>query len=259
MQRYLSIVLNESCTTSKTLISKENYELDKYIIKNFYNSEQVREYFKKEINSFIENNSHLITSIERNTGKKYRGQIVILQSREDGTLKRIKVLYKDDIKNIKNNYISNQEFMKQFIYNYKKYFSEYIIDKTKYTLSDSTYKRLMTEWQKQAEDSESIYEIYRDILKFSETKKNILKSQQKENIVEQPNNQYCQTNFQIEDDDKYDPDWDFHPDLDDIARGKYIEEDVTIQYNEDDDDNEIIKTKTKTKTLNNPNQLSFFD
>lgn len=256
MERYLSIVLNESCTLSKTLIAKEKYELDKYIIKNFDNSEKVREYFKKEIDMFMANNSNLITSIEHNTGKKYRGQIVILQVCENGTLKRIKVLYKTDIKNIKNNYISNQDFMKQFIRYYKKYFSEYIINKTKYTLSDSAYKRLIAEWQRQIESSENIYEIYRDIIKFAETKNNHFKLQQNKIIIEENNKKNIENNFMNENDDKYDPDWDFHPDLDDIVRGKYIEDDATIQYN---DDYEIKNEKVKKKKLELPGQISFFD
>ena len=258
MQRYLSIVLNESCTVSKTLVAKENYDLDKHILKKFDNSEQVREYFKNEIEIFMQENANLIASIEQNTGKKYRGQIVILQVREDSSLKRIKVLYKEDIKNIKNSYLSDQAFMRQFIYHYKKYFSEYIINKTRYFLSESVYKRLIAEWHKQIETSENVYEVYRAILKFSETKKEILKQEQQKQVLETINNQ-PKINFG-EDEDTHDPDWDFHPDLDDIARGKYVEDESVIQYVEDDyDTEEKSKQKTKTKHIELPNQLSFFD
>jgi len=102
MERYLSIVLSEDCHISKTLMADNSYELDKYIYDHFKNSEQVRQKYSLQISSFLDENRNLIHSIEDKTNKMYRGQIVILEVNEDGTLKRIKVIYKSDVMRIKN-------------------------------------------------------------------------------------------------------------------------------------------------------------
>ena len=97
MERTLSLVLDEDCKLSLTLMKDDAVKIDEFTTKKFENSEQIREYYKKQIDEFLEQNKNYINSITRNTGRKFRGRIVILESREkNGNLDYVekRVLYK---------------------------------------------------------------------------------------------------------------------------------------------------------------------
>lgn len=259
MQRYLSIVLDEKCNISHTLIADNNYELDQYIYNHFKDSEQIRTVFKPQIEYFLNSNKTLIHNIEDKNGKMYRGQIVILQVNEDGTLKRIKVIYKKDVEKIKKELLTNQEFMKKFVYANRRYFSDFIYYNIKKLQSKTYYDNMMREFYKNIKTTANFFEFCRSILKYDELQpKKDVDNLHKSSLIlkkslNENNNEYQ---------DSYDPDFDFHPDLDDIASGKYSEDEEFISgfdLEEDIDcDKKTIKHKIKTYKKD-PDQLSFFD
>ncbi len=100
MERTLSLVLDDEDKISLTLMKKEANDIDDFTTKNFENSDQIREYYQREIEKFLEENKNYIETISKKTGKKFRGRIVILESRElDKSLYFVekRVLYKKHI------------------------------------------------------------------------------------------------------------------------------------------------------------------
>lgn len=96
MERTLSLVLDSENKVSLTLMKEDAYLIDKFTSK-FYDSDEIRAYFKIMIDEFLENNKTMIEQIQKKTGKKYRGHIVLIQAinnRRELTLERTKVLYK---------------------------------------------------------------------------------------------------------------------------------------------------------------------
>ncbi len=258
MKRYLSIVLDKNCNISKTLIEDENYYLDRYISCNFNDSTDVRKKFDLIISNFLKNNSSFIEQIEKKNNKKYNGQIVILGVLDDGTLKRIKVIYKKDLFVIKNEFLKDQEFMRSFINDYKKYFSGYIINKSKRYLSKTDYQYMIGEWYRNIKENKNYFEICRDLLKYREiylSNKKIVQnvSNKNDNISD-----FVNTNILGNDqDDKYDPDIEYYPDLDELEKKKYS----SVEDYRYEEENEYIDVceKVKTKIKQIPGQISFFD
>lgn len=259
MQRYLSIVLDEKCNISHTLMFNDNYDLDQYIYNNFEDSEKIRTAFKSQIEDFLNSNKTLIHNVEDKNGKMYRGQIVILQVNEDGTLKRIKVIYKKDVEKIKNELLTNQQFMQKFVYDNRKYFPDFIYCKTRKLQSKTFYDNMMREFYKNIKTSTNFFEFCRSILKYAEFQKKKDADNLSEPSLTLRFSLNEHNNFEQ---DSYDPDLDFHPDLDDIERGKYFEDQEFISgfdLKEDIDyDKKNIKPKVKTYKKD-PEQLSFFD
>lgn len=259
MKRYLSIVLDELCITSKSLIVDESCNLDRYILNKFSSSEDIRKCFHNEISIFLNNNANLIKSIEGRINKLYRGQIVILEVLENGSIKRVKVIYKKDIQKIKNEYLPDQNLMRKFIMYNHKYFSRYIINNTKRILSDTSYKRMIGEWYKSIKDGNDFFEICRSILKFVD----LNKKQEKEynQYIGVTSNNVTYNNEEDILDDNYDPDLDFHPDLDDVLLGRYSTEDDNFESHDNEvvDDSSKEKIKVKRKKMEIAGQMSFFD
>lgn len=97
MERTLSLVLDDECKISLTLLKADSNDIDDFTTKKFENSEQIRDYFKGEITKFLDENNGYIESVTKKTGKKFRGRIVILEAKEqDSSLYFIekRVLYK---------------------------------------------------------------------------------------------------------------------------------------------------------------------
>ncbi len=250
MQRYLSMVLDNLCMVSKTLIQLDSYELDKYISSKFNNSSEVREYFYKVIDKFLIDNKSLIDSVEKRTKKHYAGQIVILSVLNDGSMMRVKVIYKKDLKKIKDEYINNQELMQGFINKHKIYFSNYIINKTKRLLSKSDFEYTIYEWYRGIKNSKNYFEMCRDLIKYKD-----LYTFSKNNIKVYNINKMS---YDVDIDKEYDPDIDYHPDLDELAKQKYDNDDETVYCDDEFDSNEQFK-KIKIKRKELPGQISFFD
>lgn len=257
MKRYLSIVLDKNCNISKTLLEDDSYYLDRYICSNFNDSNEIRNKFDFVISNFLKNNIKFIEQVEKKNNKKYNGQIVILSALDDGSLKRIKVIYKKDLIIIKNELLKDQDFMRNFINDYKKYFSNYIISKTKRFLSKTDYQYMIGEWYRNVKENMNYFEICRDLLKYREiylSNKKIVQNalNKNDNISD-----FVNTNVLDDQDGKYDPDIEYHPDLDELEKLKYS----SVEDYHYEEENEYIDVceKVKTKIKQIPGQISFFD
>lgn len=78
MERTLSLVLDQEGKIALTLFSGTNQEIDEYTIKNFANSEQIREKYQDIIEPFLRENAAYIEQASAN--RFYRGRIVILET-----------------------------------------------------------------------------------------------------------------------------------------------------------------------------------
>ncbi len=97
MERTLSLVLDSDGYKSLTLMKADSIEIDDFTIKKFEDSEQIRKYYQKEIEKYLEENKNYVEAVTNQTGKKFRGRIVILEANEkDSSLYFIekRVLYK---------------------------------------------------------------------------------------------------------------------------------------------------------------------
>lgn len=83
MERTLSLVLDDECKISLTLMQDDAVKIDEFTSKKFENSEQIRDYFKKQIADFLEKNKNYIEAVSKNSGRKFRGRIVVLEAREN--------------------------------------------------------------------------------------------------------------------------------------------------------------------------------
>ncbi len=267
MKRCLSIVLGNNCNISKTLIEDESYQLDKYIYDNFKDVCEIRSRFKQGIEQFLNANSNLISSIEKRNKKKYNGQIVILEVNEDGNLIQVRAIYKKDTDIIKK-LLNDQYFMRDFVASNRSYFSDFIYDETRIKKPDYFYKRMMREFYSKIKKNKKFFEFCRSILRAAELGNKIACNNEEENINLDVNDYGSDS---IDDElDNYEPDREFHPDLDDIIRGRYSPFDESITYYSDApieaekqeyySDEPIEGENQKVKVIErDPNQLSFFD
>lgn len=114
MEKTLSIVLDEYGKKSKTLMMGQNFDIDKFTTK-FESSEDLREYFKDEINRYLESEKAYINACKR----KNNGRIVTLEIIETSynsyyfNLKR--VLYKKHLA-ILNELIKNRKVIQRYIW-----------------------------------------------------------------------------------------------------------------------------------------------
>ena len=111
--------------------------------------------------------------------------------------------------------------MRSFINDYKKHFSGYIINKSKRYLSKTDYQYMIGEWYRNIKENENYFEICRDLLKYREiylSNKKIVQnaSNKNDNISD-----FVNTNILDDQDDKYDPDIEYYPDLDELEKKKY--------------------------------------
>ena len=255
MERYLSIVLDHNCNISKTLVKKEKNSLDSFILNNFNNSMEIRDFYKEDIEKFLSEHKNIIYNISEKTGKKYRGQIVILELLDDLSLRRVKVLYKSDLKNVRE-ILKDQYFMRNFVLSNYSFFSSYVYNKIKYNLSKTEFQYMINEWLKNFKNNDQYFDVCRLILKkYAEFNKKTFNNKNSVlNVVESKTVDLTDIN------NEYDPDIDYHPDLDDEIKLKKIEE----QELEDNliKENCNIKKLVKKKENNNFGefeQLTFFD
>ncbi len=260
MQRYLSIVLDKNCSIAHTLLSDSRYELDKFIYTNYKDSEEVRKAFKSQIDQFLNEHKVLIDNIETKLNKMYRGQIVILQANEDGTLKRVKVIYKKDVAKIKKSFLTDQKFMQKFVYYNRRYFPSFIYNITRRFQNEKFYKKIMNNFYNQIKDDADFFEFSRSILKYAEeyytANNNIVEDDGLTEVEKISFNSLLDTN----DDDSYDPDFEYYPDPEDRNYDAITDDsDFVYPHSEDEETYEYDKPKVKRKIKENPSQLSFFD
>ena len=179
MERCLSLVLDKEARISLTLEKMEAKALDEYISKNFTSSEDVRKKYSKQIEAYLAGHQNFIKEVEENNGKSYAGSIVITELQDDLTVKRIKVLYKKDIRIFKEisknkkfilavenrdyinyiNSIKNKE-------NYYRIFAEYYAKELRFRSENPNhFKRITGSWREAIKESRYYYEIIRRVLK----------------------------------------------------------------------------------------------
>lgn len=117
MERTLSLVLDDECKISLTLMKDDAVKIDEFTSKKFEDSDQIRERFKKQIDAFLEQNKNYIDGITKKSGKKFRGRIVILEARKNNnSIEYIekRVLYKKHLVAFKE-IIKDRDTMLKFL------------------------------------------------------------------------------------------------------------------------------------------------
>lgn len=179
MERCLSLVLDEMGNISLTLEKMEARELDKFIIKNFNSSEEIRKKYAAKIESYLEQRKAFITKVEIYNDKRYAGSIVITELQNDLSIKKKKVLYKKDMiifKEITKNkkfisalqerdYINFHSAVKEHK-PYERIFSDAYSREIKFHChSVNKFNRVMGQWRNLIKDFDRYYEIVRVVLK----------------------------------------------------------------------------------------------
>lgn len=178
MERTLSLVLDDEGKLSLTLMRDDAVKIDEFTSKKFENSDQIRDYFRKQIDEFLEKNKNYIDMVSKNTGKKFRGRIVVLEARENNnSIEYIekRVLYKKHLVAFKE-LVKDENTMKRFLqlerigYNergFRKLISQHLCHEIKYTnyrvVSQTDF--LKKELKK---DKNNFYDILRIIIKAYE-------------------------------------------------------------------------------------------
>lgn len=119
MERTLSLVLDKDGYVSLTLEKMDNFELDRFTSKKFQNSDEIREYYKDEIDYYLAEKGDYIDYTERN-GRKNNGRIVLIETHgnpgEIPYLKRQAVLYKKHVDSYTlNEILKNKLVIKKYI------------------------------------------------------------------------------------------------------------------------------------------------
>lgn len=179
MERCLSLVLDEIGNISLTLEKMEAKKLDKYIIKNFSSSEEIRKKYESKINAYLKQHHAFITKVELYNEKKYAGSIVITELQNDLTIKKKKVLYKKHMvifKEITKNkkfisalqerdYINFHSAVKEHK-PYKRIFSENYGIEIKFKCNSiDKFNRVMGQWRNLIKDLDRYYDIVRTVLR----------------------------------------------------------------------------------------------
>lgn len=189
MERCLSLVLDKEAGISLTLEKMEAKALDEYISKNFTSSEDVRKKYSKQIEAYLAEHQNFIKEVEESNGKRYAGSIVITELQDDLTVKRIKVLYKKDIrifKEISKNKkfilaIENRDYINYINSiknkeNYYRIFAEYYAKELRFRSENlNHFKRITGSWREAIKESRYYYEIIRRVLKEYEQRYKELK------------------------------------------------------------------------------------
>jgi len=192
MERSLSLILNGgksdlmplSGTIMLTLETMESKELDAYICKNFNSSTEVRQKYAYKINPFLEQHKSLIEKVERETGRKFAGSIVITELSDNLILQRKKVIYKKDMI-IFNRITRNKSFLlalerRDYLNfqredskdrKYQRLFSDFFSKELRFRChSDSQFKKISGSWRNAIKESPRYYDIVRSTIKAYENR-----------------------------------------------------------------------------------------
>lgn len=178
MERTLSLVLDDECKISLTLMQDDAVKIDEFTSKKFENSEQIRDYFKKQIADFLEKNKNYIDTVSKNSGRKFRGRIVVLEARENNnSIEYIekRVLYKKHLVAFKE-LVKDENTMRRFlqlerlgynVHGFRKLISPFLSREIKYTnyrvVSQTDFLR-----RELKKDKNNFYDILRIIIKAYE-------------------------------------------------------------------------------------------
>ena len=178
MERTLSLVLDEEDKISLTLMQDDAVKIDEFTTKKFETSEQIREYFKKQIAAFLEENKNYIDSVSKSTGKKFRGRIVILEAKENNNSIEFiekRVLYKKHLIAFKE-LVKDENTMRRFlqlerigynVHGFRKLISPFLCREIKYTnyrvVSQTDFLR-----RELKKDKNNFYDVLRIVIKAYE-------------------------------------------------------------------------------------------
>lgn len=181
---YLVYAFDKECKISKKLMEGTLEEIDRFTM-NFSNSNDIRRYFKGEIEKFRDEKQEYIKKSEKTLGRIESGDIVIhsivLNKNRGLENIRTRVLYKYSIK-LFNELVKNKELMSRFSnYSYSTKdvpydelrvftFSEEQSSIVKFysNRSQTAYDRVISSWKKKVKNSNKygatirkIFEIYK--------------------------------------------------------------------------------------------------
>lgn len=178
VERTLSLVLDEDGFKSLTLMKDDAVKIDEFTTKKFEDSEQIRSYFQKEIEQYLELNKSYIAAVSKGRGKNFRGRIVILEPHEqDGSLYFIekRVLYKKNLVAFKE-MVKDKKTMLRFLqlekigfnqYGFRKLVSIFLTKEIKYT-NYQVKSRVNLIQRELKRNKEDFYDILRIISKAYE-------------------------------------------------------------------------------------------
>ena len=204
MERTLSLVLDDECKISLTLMQDEADIIDEFTSKKFENSNQIRERFKKQITAFLEQNRNYIEAIIKKTGKNFSGRIVVLEVRKkDDSIEYIekRVLYKKHLVAFKE-LVKDRGTMLKFLqlekigyneYGFRKLISPFLCREIKYTKYNVPSQ---TDFLKRSLKKNNFYDILRIIIKAYEIERKTRKLKTIEAIYEIYKNQKNKSNSQ---------------------------------------------------------------
>lgn len=304
MERSLCLVLNGRQSNKMplrdtiflTLETMEAKDLDKYISKTFDSSAEVRTKYASKIEPFLEQHKDLIERVERETGKKFSGSIVITELGEDLMLERKKVIYKKDMVLFRQ-ITKNKKFLlaweardylnyRSAIDNNKIYhrvFADYFARELRfYCVSEGKFKRVSGQWRNAIKSAYYYYDIIRQGLKeYKERYQDleldsldVIYSQYQETLVQKGKSEKTvQVEEELQDleaikiDDRLSKDLLMHmADYEEPERFKtYVDEDgypgdlepLNTDVIRDDENLESGIERGKTKTLHNNNYRLF--
>lgn len=167
--RELCLVLDMTGNCRLTLKSGELSEIDKYTSKKFNDSEEIKQYYKKEIDDFLKENEE---NLKNSNNPNYKGRICMVLPEKVGheiTDYQRSILYKKHII-IFNELLNNRDAMCEFAYYEKnkkdKIVSDFICDiiRKPWNRRNSTSTHI-NEWLKTIKKQPDIYyQVIRDLL-----------------------------------------------------------------------------------------------
>lgn len=183
MKRTLSLVLDDNNTIALNLIEEtEANELDKFILSHFEDSEDIRKYYKKQIDSFLSEHQSYVDTIQQASSKKFRGWIRLLEVQElrpnEVSIEQVRILYPKHIAAIPS-MIQSQDTLKE-------YQAQYNIKANKMGLKkltkdsrivhcfhstrfkDKRNKDMITEWVNRGKGTSTYYDRIRILVKAYE-------------------------------------------------------------------------------------------
>lgn len=182
---YLVYAFDKECKISKKLMEGTLEEIDRFTM-NFNNSNDIRRYFKEEIEEFRDEKQEYIKKSEETLGRTESGDIVIhsiiLNKNREFENIRTRVLYKYSVK-IFNELVKNKELMSRFSnYSYVTRnvpydelpvftFSEEQASIVKFysNRSQTAYDRVISSWKKKVKNSNKYGATIRKIFDMYKT------------------------------------------------------------------------------------------
>jgi len=187
MERSLALILNGRednrmplhGTIFLTLETMEAKDLDVFVSKNFESYDEVRRRYASQIQAFLEQNRTFVERVERQTGRKFNGSIIITELDDNLILERKKVLYRKHLIMFKE-ITKNRKFMlaleardylneckaKTDKKHYRRLFSEFFSAQLRFhCCSEDKFRRISGQWRNAIKESKYYYDYVRVALK----------------------------------------------------------------------------------------------